>query len=616
MLVLQNDATIGRQDYVSSAFFSSAFNPASPFGDQLKRVLYSFPAPALTAKLPVLDIEQAEDLYGLPPYQRVHPGVKSYLRKMEYFHTLQEFISTWEFESNNALFEGENPLDHASLRGHLIAGAGTEIYGLEPGTTVSLPTTLEVSSAANLLTTTKYDVEIPSDFLGVTATDFCDSLDGQLGFMGVLSYPQNTMYASHIMDVTYDQDDYGFYANYAQYIKMTSLQRHHILLWQARVVPSYAPSIDYDTAYDMNTVFDLVYYRWGWNVVVKDGYGPDVDFWTGSSWQTYFNNLSLPYTGRTMGGQSYYNTYISNVSYSANRVADIKSVMCGSSIESFSHFVDTTDHLVDEAAPLAALAVKDAYDSSFEESKLNFFESFPDFAELGGLLPTVQLLKALPRISKLRGGSLAIKILKVAASADLLYSFGLAPNIDDIDFVVDKGLAALGTFDRLFTDQKLYGTYTYDITDDFSVLVGVKVVTNIHPDSVLSAVLPMKTLGLFPDLSTIWAVIPFSFVFDWLINNGRSLEVVDAGFAMMAMDVQYSTVSLTFRQRLPDDFLLDHGSINGPGATEFGSHYRRHIRFPLSGFPMVAPSNMLTQALLQGNVPSWDIPISLAITLL
>jgi hypothetical protein len=276
---------------------------------------------------------------------------------------------------------------------------------------------------------------------------------------------------------------------------------------------------------------------------------------------------------------------------------------------------------VGDAWALSALSLTDAIETSGAEFEINTVEYVTELNSVFGLVDAGRLISTLPSIaSRVPGLSLIAKILHVLSDATLIYSFALAPAVSDIEKITAKASAfrhrylSGGTFGKL----SLRGKYVTDLDlpgfDNVKLTVRCTCEGEIPPDSLLSSVLPLRAIGLYPGLSTIWEVIPYSFLIDGLFNIGNLLESVDTRMTVCAFDVKYSVVSVLYEWIIPENDMSRYGitdvlsASNGPG---FEPHYRAYFRLAFKGVPEVTPSPLLSTSLVTGFLPNWEVSSSL-----
>jgi len=159
----------------------------------------------------------------------------------------------------------------------------------------------------------------------------------------------------------------------------------------------------------------------------------------------------------------------------------------------------------------------------------------------------------------------AIKnIVDVVTDAELLYSYGVAPTISDAKELSSKAGDTLRLFTRksVYDYRTFYGRFYFDFEDNIvppytglRLEANTKLVARLSPNSVLSALVPIKAMGLFPSLSNLWDLVSFSFVADWFTGIGDKLDAIDNNFFLLLLDVKYSVSSMKLSWDIPDEIL-------------------------------------------------------------
>lgn len=158
-------------------------------------------------------------------------------------------------------------------------------------------------------------------------------------------------------------------------------------------------------------------------------------------------------------------------------------------------------------------------------------------------------------IPKLRG----LSKVSTHASNYLGVEYGILPTIDDLKSI----WASFSTpyfFDRNgFQRASAYDTAAAmsDTTIDGSrVETVVNLTRRVHlavntNDTGLDALVErMRKIGIFPSLTNLWDLIPYSFVLDWFVDVGAVLERIDTRHQLLNLDIPYcilSTKSVTTR---------------------------------------------------------------------
>jgi hypothetical protein len=284
----------------------------------------------------------------------------------------------------------------------------------------------------------------------------------------------------------------------------------------------------------------------------------------------------------------------------------------------FLAFDRLSDNLIRESMPLLHLAAVNAFDNHVDGLSSNYLETLSEYASLFGVLDIGEFTKTLIKHYNRKIGSL-LSSLNILASATLLYQFGIAPTLSDAEDIAEKanGLRSRVLAGEIFKGATTYGSYKLLLPDDFPVLPGslltarCKLRMNINDDVFLQRVVQGRALGILPTPSGLWDLIPGSFAIDWLFPVGDSLAIVENQALLLALDIQYCTLSITIERDLDVSALTDAGAViedvDGvlPG-------YRKYVRFVSRQLPTFGPTSL---PILESPVPKWSTAGSLAIVL-
>lgn len=256
----------------------------------------------------------------------------------------------------------------------------------------------------------------------------------------------------------------------------------------------------------------------------------------------------------------------------------------------------------------------DAIDKYTVNMKFNQFEASQDLFGLLTIVDVAKLFLSLRKLDLAKGWSVLLNILDVLADARLVYSFALAPTASDIQTVVEKASAFRERYTHtLFNWVTVNGKHSQLIPNslngpftDTRLTVRSKIRLRLHPDSVLSGVLPLRAAGLLPTMSAMWAVVPFSFVADWIFPTGDLVELAEDALLLQAFDTDYSLHSVLLEWNVDPLTLANLGAA--PMSSLCGEselQYRYFDRFILPCMPVVAPSRIITSEIAPG-IPSWE----------
>lgn len=269
----------------------------------------------------------------------------------------------------------------------------------------------------------------------------------------------------------------------------------------------------------------------------------------------------------------------------------------GSGEKTYSSFYHWSHSNVAECYAGNYLASVDAIDKQFVTMKANHVEFL---VELRDLVSPLDLAKSLYYLARFKGSKVRAiaRLVALLCDAKLLYSFAIAPTTSDAKDVAKKARGLLRKYRTLLTENAvtLHGVSRYETTeDDSQSFIGTfvecrsKIRVSLEPDSLLPYILPARSLGLLPSLSTLWDLIPFSFVVDWFTNVGSTTRAVEDQLLLLALHTETSVNSVMMMYRFTDedwsayDFWADESSGILAG-------YRYYSRYLLTGIPVMVPT--------------------------
>ena len=535
--------------------------------------------------------------------------------------------------------KSENATEHASLRGRIPLGFTPR--RIEFGNTVGATTNIDLPITGRVIPTTQGHVLSTIDTLTPTSTvwhgsikEALDHINGRKGLGTALSADILPLHY-HWLKFDYVLTSTGLYFKTLRYY-----QRFDINKWSCDHIQGYvAPTIQLHDPED-GLVFDFAdnaSLQFGVYCTRRspelNGQNTLYDHFSSSSEAQVYDATPInvgqnePSSGWVWNyNQPSYATYL----YSAPRSAFVPEVIGlkdGSYTKEASmgyrNFKSVVNSLGRDSMALSAIAAQDALDTGIASFGTNLIEPAAELGDLFGLMGTGEVIEMLPRLKGVRGLNLLDKLLKVLSSATLVYSFGLAPTLGDATKISDGASAFRHRWlsGGNFSNVELRGKEVITIPPPFDggfdglrLTARVKLVGSFPPDSLLQYVLPLRALGLYPDLSTLWAVIPFSFLVDSLFDVGETLNRVDSTRHLAALNIKYSVVSHLFEWDIPDDVLDEYGAVdesNAEGDVAYKPHYRYYVRQPINGFPQHLPSGLTTALLYEKPPPSWEVSSSL-----
>jgi hypothetical protein len=288
----------------------------------------------------------------------------------------------------------------------------------------------------------------------------------------------------------------------------------------------------------------------------------------------------------------------------------------------FLHFTKAAEQLFPSCASANFVSSQDAIDTHFGNIGTNHIETLVEIREIASPIGLVRSAKAL--VSKGISSNSLEGLLDLLADAKLTYAFGIAPTFQAAGDIAKKAkdLKRRITDDDLYKPSTAYGKVTYplpaDILPDYPGAVCIlrsKVRLGYNLDSALPYVLPLRALGLLPSLSSLWDLLPSSFIVDWATNTGNSLDFVDTSVLFTAFDILYSThsVSLVYDFTEEDESTY-HFTVVGTdssGDTQSIAGYKYYARYTINkALPIIGPT--ILPILGDFGIPDWTTAGALA----
>lgn len=285
----------------------------------------------------------------------------------------------------------------------------------------------------------------------------------------------------------------------------------------------------------------------------------------------------------------------------------------------FRKFSQVADDRFPACVSGCAVSSTDALDAHFE--KLSAGDHIEAGLELGEILSPLDVVKAARLF--MRGDTRSVKeFLDILADAKLIYQFAIAPTVDDAIEVSEN----LKPFLERMKDPSLYGPHTLHgkqtyVLDDGEFGVFSKVVVSCrsklrvasNADTLLPYIIPPRSWGLLPSFSSMWNLIPLSFVIDWATRTGSGLEAAENQALLMLMNHEYSVHSVTMHYAFTQEDQEAHNFTAEQGlATESG--YSSYKRFVLREPPVLGPT--ILPILGKTGVPDWGTAGALAYRIL
>jgi hypothetical protein len=262
----------------------------------------------------------------------------------------------------------------------------------------------------------------------------------------------------------------------------------------------------------------------------------------------------------------------------------------------FRFFERVVARAVQEATPLTLFSSQDAIDTHFATFESNHIEALAELGEILQPVDILRLMRALPSHIGKGKTVVILKILDILTDAVLSYNLGIAPTMSDARDIADnsKAFREQVLSGRAFGANTLHGKYSMEVPSELiggmsGAHVVVRSTVRMKPmaDSLLPALLPVRSLGLLPSLSTLWDLFPGSFILDWFTDTGTTLEIVDLTVLMLAMEVEYCVHSITVYSPFSD---YQKARMGLTDLSETPSGYKVFMRYVTRNLPVFGPT--------------------------
>jgi hypothetical protein len=270
--------------------------------------------------------------------------------------------------------------------------------------------------------------------------------------------------------------------------------------------------------------------------------------------------------------------------------------------QSFLDFTRYVNTVRQDCYPSNFLSSKAAVDAAFASLETNFLETVSEYKALFSVVDVLKLIRVGKTLGRFRGVSLVLGLLSLLTDAALTYSFGIAPTISDATKVSRRASRLMNMLytSRYFGTQIIRGGYEMEFPEHLAGdFAGVKlysrskILARVPEDSVLPYIMPVRSLGLLPSLSSIWDLIPLSWAVDYAFGIGQGLETLDTQLLFLLFDVRWSLNSIEISWNFPETLQEELGfSVSSEGPHGLTAGYKYFDRYVYSGMPVIAPTRL------------------------
>lgn len=219
-------------------------------------------------------------------------------------------------------------------------------------------------------------------------------------------------------------------------------------------------------------------------------------------------------------------------------------------------------------------ATSDALSDLTDSLSVNMIENLVELKEIAGLVPDLstlsQAMRQLSRKKWLSGGKTLVDFV---TGLRLQTQFGTEPTIDLLVDILPRIPGLLFNLSQsLHRDEVVArGSYAFDFPsgefnrEESHLKASSKVVLSGDFSPLVKRILGLKAFGMLPSPSSMWDLLPLSFVVDWFANIGGRLTDVENISIATLLNVRVIVYSYLVTSPLQEGDLSIVGDADGAG---------------------------------------------------
>jgi hypothetical protein len=226
-----------------------------------------------------------------------------------------------------------------------------------------------------------------------------------------------------------------------------------------------------------------------------------------------------------------------------------------------------------------------AFEKFSQNLRNNNLQNLAKLPDLASLVPDMRLL--FKAIINLKSGNLmgVVQFGDFVAETWLAYKFGIEPNLRVIGELNSYNPAIMDRIAKLGDSQvdRVYGSFIFELPDAYFPGTGKCVLTTRSrldvewcDTSLFKSILGARSIGLLPDLSGLWDLVPGSFIFSWLFNMSRRYKDLTSEALMLSCRMTNVIHSYTVTGEIDDDILTSLNLVSGRRRFK-DKVYVRHV---------------------------------------
>lgn len=274
----------------------------------------------------------------------------------------------------------------------------------------------------------------------------------------------------------------------------------------------------------------------------------------------------------------------------------------GSLAQSLSRDVDA---LMRHLRPSSFIAASQALDTYTSVLATNWLQVFQHLKDILGLLPDLAGLAELAASAANGDPGALLKFIDILTEEILKMKFERLPLIRAVD-ELNRANVQQGLTDLLQpTTRTIYGSFNYVFPQnenwigDGTLILTTRGKIRVHLDltTALAGYLVGNSVGVIPNFSRTWSLLPFSFVVDWFTNMGKRLHLVDNQLLYMTLGIRWCLWSYKVVYFPSESKLEEFNLSNLPYQDQFSTiAYRREWsrcmpKLSESKFDFMSPSH-------------------------
>lgn len=247
-------------------------------------------------------------------------------------------------------------------------------------------------------------------------------------------------------------------------------------------------------------------------------------------------------------------------------------------------FARLVDDSMDDIRASSFVSTSDALEQLTTKVDSNLIEALYELPEFFAVLPDFRRLVELAQ-SVRKGVSVwtAFELIKWLANEDLRLVFGTIPNVGLIMQTLPDLIRAITRLRNLEPTPLIgRGSMSFDFPDGtfgrskVRLVTRTKAIFNSRPTGALADCLALKSLGLLPSASSLWDIVPLSFVLDWAVDVQDRFRDVENMALVSAMSLRAMVHSYTITSPCQGDY-SQYGVVEEPEQPLCFRYYRREV---------------------------------------